>query len=150
MEERFNIRVYGLLIRNDQEILVSDEVIRGNYVTKFPGGGLIHGEGMHDCLVREFREELALEIEVGQHFYTTDFYQQSAFRSKDQIISVYYFVHTAIPDAIAVSKKPFDFEELEEDAQSCRWLQLVSLRAKDFALPIDKVVAQMLSRSILS
>ncbi|MFN5439619.1 MAG: NUDIX hydrolase, partial [Bacteroidota bacterium] len=41
----FNIRVYGILISDDNQVLVSDEFIRGNYYTKFPGGGLEFGEG---------------------------------------------------------------------------------------------------------
>ena len=48
----FNIRVYGILINEQHQLLVSDEYIRGNYYTKFPGGGLEFGEGTRDCLVR--------------------------------------------------------------------------------------------------
>ena len=55
---QFNIRVYGILINEQNQVLVSDELIRGNYYTKFPGGGLEFGEGTRDCLVREFKEEL--------------------------------------------------------------------------------------------
>jgi hypothetical protein len=51
------IRVYGILINEQQQILVSDEFIRGMYVTKFCGGGLEEGEGTRDCLRREFMEE---------------------------------------------------------------------------------------------
>ena len=76
---RFNLRVYGLLINEQQQVLVSDELIRGNYITKFPGGGLEFGEGTRNCLQREFREELNLQVETGEHFYTTDYFQQSAF-----------------------------------------------------------------------
>ena len=41
----FNIRVYGILINDKKQVLVSDEFIRGGYYTKFPGGGLELGEG---------------------------------------------------------------------------------------------------------
>ena len=34
----FNVRVYGLLIDNKDRLLVSDEFIRGAYITKLPGG----------------------------------------------------------------------------------------------------------------
>jgi len=37
---KFNLRVYGILINEKKQVLVSDEYIRGNYYTKFPGGGL--------------------------------------------------------------------------------------------------------------
>ena len=46
-EKKFNIRVYGLLINDRNEILVSDEFRMGVFMTKFPGGGLKFGEGDH-------------------------------------------------------------------------------------------------------
>ena len=70
---RFNIRVYGLLIE-DGKVLVSDELIKGKGITKFPGGGLEFGEGTIEALKREFREELDTEIHIRRHYYTTDFY----------------------------------------------------------------------------
>ena len=89
----FNIRVYGILVNEKKQVLVSDEYIRGNYYTKFCGGGLELGEGTIDCLKREFMEEMKLKIEVTGHLYTTDFYQQSAFNPAHQIISIYYHVN---------------------------------------------------------
>ena len=67
--------MYGVLINEKQQVLVSDEYIRGNYYTKFPGGGLEFGEGTRDCLRREFIEEMNLNVEVGEHIYTTDYFQ---------------------------------------------------------------------------
>ena len=93
----FNIRVYGILMNDSKQVLLSDELIRGMRITKFPGGGLELGEGTRDCLRREFREEMNLEITVGEHIYTTDFYQQSAFNPDHQIISIYYFVKAMEP-----------------------------------------------------
>ena len=89
----FNVRVYGILINDQRQVLVSDEFIRGEYYTKFPGGGLEFGEGTRDCLKREFKEEMDLEVEVGEHIYTTDYFQLSAFNPSHQIISIYYFAN---------------------------------------------------------
>ena len=105
----FNVRVYGILIDDQQRLLVSDEFIRGNYITKLPGGGLEIGEGTRDGLAREFMEEANLEVRVGEHFYTTDFFQISAFNNKDQIISIYYFVHSHKTKDIIAKEKAFDF-----------------------------------------
>jgi len=146
---QFTIRVYGILIDSKQRILVSDEFIRGNYFTKFPGGGLELGEGTRDCLIREFKEETGLDVSVGEHIYTTDFYQVSAFNSNHQIISIYYFVQTAEPILLATKEKPFDFtaEQIaDKNGQSevCRWIEWKNFSADDVHLPIDKIVVDLL------
>src|SRR5215470_8387227 len=109
----FNIRVYGILINEQKQVLVSDEYIRGSYYTKFPGGGLELGEGTRDCLKREFKEEMDLNVKIGDHIYTTDFYQRSAFNPAHQIISIYYFAEALEPIRAPLRNKPFDFDERE-------------------------------------
>jgi A/G-specific adenine glycosylase len=39
---------------------------------EFPGGKAEAGEGLRDCLRREMREELALEVEVGEHLVAVE------------------------------------------------------------------------------
>src|ERR1700741_4872876 len=106
----FNLRVYGILVDERRGVLVSDEYIRGNYYTKFPGGGLEFGEGTRDCLKREFKEEMGLEVAVGEHIYTTDYYQVSAFNPSQQIISIYYFVKALETIKTPLRNKVFDFD----------------------------------------
>src|ERR1044071_8676230 len=107
----FNLRVYGILINDKKQVLVSDEFIRGSFYTKFPGGGLEFGEGTRDCLKREFKEELDLDVTVGDHLYTTDYFQMSAFKPTDQIISIYYFVTANEEIKVPIRTKVFDFDE---------------------------------------
>ena len=139
----FNIRVYGLLINNNNEVLVTDEFRLGKEMTKFPGGGLNWGEGTIDCLKREFREELGSEIEVIKHFYTTDFFQKAAFYENQQLISIYYIVKNIRPLSISISKNKFDFQQ-KEGAQSFRWISISKLNSQEFTFPIDQKVALML------
>ena len=145
----FNVRVYGILIDNQNRLLVSDEFIRGNYITKLPGGGLEIGEGTRDGLAREFMEEANLEVIVGEHFYTTDFFQISAFNNKDQIISIYYLVHSDKTDTINAKTKAFDFlpeqvADITGTAEHLRWIPLSALNEECMTLPIDKVAVKML------
>jgi len=147
---RFNLRVYGLLINEQQQVLVSDEYIRGNYITKFPGGGLEFGEGTRDCLKREFMEEMGLNVEVGQHLYTTDFFQMSAFNPEHQIISIYYFAHALEPITAPLRQQPFDFDEREMakyhetgETETFRFINWPDFSAEALTLPIDKVVAEL-------
>ena len=93
MIDRFNIRVYGILVR-DGKVLLSEEEYRGRLLVKFPGGGLEYGEGIREALVRECREELNCRVEVRELFYVTDYYIRSAFIPSDQIISFYYYIRT--------------------------------------------------------
>lgn len=130
--KRFNIRVYGLWL-HDGQVLVNEELIRGRKVTKFPGGGLDWGEGTIACLQREWMEELNLEIEVLSHFYTTDFFQHSAF-DDSQVISIYYLVSG---DATATITNNVPEERTY-------WLPLSDIDDDTFTLPIDKVVGKML------
>jgi 8-oxo-dGTP diphosphatase len=154
MSKLFNIRVYGLLINDQNELLVSDELIRGAKITKFPGGGLEIGEGTRDCLVREFLEEMDLKIEVEDHFYTTDFYQKSAFNPDHQIISIYYKVKALESLKVDLKKKPFDFDaaalsqyETTGETEVFRFIKLVEFTEDAVTLPIDKIVVKMLLNS---
>ena len=147
--ERFNIRVYGVLINEEKKVLVSDEFIRGMYYTKFPGGGLEFGEGTRDCLKREFIEEMNLQVEVLEHLYTTDFFQESAFRPGDQILSIYYLVKALEPISVRLSEIEFDFDEEQlrryEQSQEVETFRLIDwgdLSEESVSLPIDKVVVR--------
>ena len=148
----FNVRVYGILIDEEDRLLVSDEFIRGAYITKLPGGGLEIGEGTRDGLAREFMEEANLVVTVGEHFYTTDFFQISAFNNVDQIISIYYLVHSDNTKVIQAKTVAFDFlpEEVADmsgTAEHLRWIPLSKLKVEDMTLPIDKVAIQLLISS---
>jgi 8-oxo-dGTP diphosphatase len=145
------IRVYGILINEKKQLLVSDEYIRGHYYTKFPGGGLEFGEGTRDCLRREFKEEMDLEVAVGDHIYTTDYYQVSAFNPEHQIISIYYFAQPLEPIKAPLRDKPFDFDERElniyeekKETETFRFIDWEEVSADIVTLPIDKIVVEML------
>jgi len=146
----FTIRVYGILLNELKQVLVSDEYIRGGYYTKFPGGGLEFGEGTRDCLKREFKEEMDLVVEVGAHLYTTDFFQMSAFNSSHQIISIYYAAKALEPIKAPLRIKPFDFDEREmemyrqtKETETFRFIDWNLFSSETVTLPIDKVVADL-------
>lgn len=147
----FNIRVYGILLNEKKQVLVSDEYIRGQYYTKFCGGGLEFGEGTLDCLKREFMEEMNLKIEVKRHIYTTDFFQKSAFNPQHQIISVYYEVKALEQIAVPLRSRPFDFDEQQlkvyaemQMTETFRFIDWEDFSKESVTLPIDKVVAGLI------
>lgn len=124
---------------------MSDEYVMDMFMTKFPGGGLEYGEGPVDCLKRECREEMDLEINVTHHFYTTDFFQPTRFYNQTQLISIYYCFELPVGHNLPVSKKKFDFEEVKNGAQSFRWIPVSSLNPEEMTFPVDKKVAGMLT-----
>ena len=147
------VRVYGVLIDPGYGLLVSDEYIRGDYFTKLPGGGLEFGEGTRDCLVREFKEETGLDVTVGDHIYTTDFYQPSAFRAGDQILSIYYYVSPVSLSQLQTRSIAFDFkpEEIADkngQAEHTRWIPLKDLSEDAMSLPIDKIVINKILQAL--
>ncbi|KAA9038654.1 NUDIX domain-containing protein [Ginsengibacter hankyongi] len=147
----FNIRVYGILMNEAKEVLVSDEFIRGNYYTKFPGGGLEFGEGTRDCLKREFKEEMDLEVQIEDHIYTTDYFQMSAFNPEHQIISIYYFAKALESIKAPLRDKEFDFDEEQmkiykekNEIETFRFIDWNNFSAESVTLPIDKIVANII------
>jgi len=144
MINHFNVRVYGLLFNNNDELLVADEYCVGQFMTKFPGGGLEFGEGLIDGLKREFMEELGIKINDAQHFYTTDFFQVSAFKPTGQLISVYYKVRSLEEDNISVVIQPYEGLKKIEDSQVFRWIKIKDLTPSQLTWPVDKHVINLL------
>lgn len=143
MSYLFNVRVYGLLINEFDQILISDEEESGFRFSKFPGGGLEYGEGLIDGLKREFQEECEAEIEVTEHFYTTDFFCKSVFNDS-QVISVYYFVKPLNPLQLIFKERIFDFDGDGEIRQAFRWQPMNKLHIDDVTFPTDKKVVELL------
>lgn len=133
----FNIRVYGILIHNKKEVLVTDENHTGLSFTKFPGGGLEYGEGLLDCLKREFLEELRLSVDIIDLFYLTEHFQPSAFSDDEQVLSVYYSVKAPEHELLMLSNNV-----KSETGEIPRWISLDQLDESDFMFPIDKMVAK--------
>ncbi|MBA3704557.1 MAG: NUDIX domain-containing protein [Bacteroidetes bacterium] len=146
--KKFNVRVYGILINSNNQVLVTDELIKGHEITKFPGGGLEFGEGLIDGVKREFMEETNNEVDVTEHFYTTDYFQVSAYDPSHQIISIYYIVKPLTKFKIHTKQKAFDFDTRDEYAQAFRWIDLKTISENDFTLPIDKIVGGMLRQKL--
>ena len=135
---KFNIRVYGILINDRQEVLISDEREYGMEFTKFPGGGLEYGEGLSAGLIREFEEECAASIEIIHHIHTTDAFFKSAFNDS-QVLGVYYLVRSKEPLNCRFSKKTFDFEYGKEPDQVFRWVPVDKLNEMDLTFEMDRV-----------
>lgn len=140
--EKFNIRVYALCFVGDNNILISQEKLRDFSFTKFPGGGLELGEGLKDGLKRELLEEGNIKPYDIQHFYTTDFYQRSAFNENEQIISVYYSCKANIN---WLNKSTQEQKQGGVHTINLKQFKIDELKRELFTFPIDRKVFDILS-----
>lgn len=136
----FNIRVYGVLINENKGVLVTNEVTQDGSFTKFPGGGLEFGEGLKECLEREFYEELRLSVRIGDLFYLTEHFQQSAFKVDEQLLSVYYKVY-ALEEGLLETVVMTNENNIKVKPH---WMPINVLREDLFMFPIDKIVVRQI------
>jgi 8-oxo-dGTP diphosphatase len=146
--KHFNIRVYGIIINESREILLSDEYVLDTYMTKFPGGGMKFGEGPEDCIKRECLEEFGQEAEIIDHFYTTGFFQKALYYPDHQLISIYYRVRFINAIKFRISAKAFDFEGRINGSQSFRWVKIKELNPEDLRFPIDRHVVSLIKNQL--
>jgi len=144
--KKITVRIYALIINDKQQILLSDEFALNREMTKFPGGGLEYGESTRECLQRESREEMNQEIEVFEHFYTTDFFQPAITRPDFQLLSIYYFAGLLSPEKLKTSAKPHDYAERINGSISFRWQNISDLKPEELSFPIDRKVVTLLKQ----
>jgi len=128
----FNIRVYAVCIQN-AKLLTLKEPFAGKMVTKMPGGGLEFGEGTVACLKREFREELNLEIEVGDCFYIQEDFVASLARDRKQLLTLYFYARILDMDNLKL---------LDKEILELKWADLAG--ENPFTLPVDQIVFRKL------
>lgn len=137
MIDKINIRVYGI-VEKDSKILVLFEEYAGEHLMKFPGGGLELGEGIIDCLKREFEEELNVKIQIREHLYTQEEFLISRFRDNEQLLTIYYLI-----DIIDEN----EFLIMDPCIEKIEWIP-IDQTENPFPLPTDKVAFDLLKNKI--
>jgi len=70
-DKKISIRVAGILIRDNKILLIQHKKEKKKYWL-VPGGNLEYSENIHTCLIREFKEELFLEILVQDFLFLVE------------------------------------------------------------------------------
>ena len=104
------------LIINNGKLLMIKERVRGEVIYDFPGGGMDFGETVKETLHREVKEEISLEIEIGQILGVWSFMISDA---SVQILCIAYQCKAKNPDAIDMSHNP-----AAEDIFDYQWLPI--------------------------
>jgi hypothetical protein len=91
-----------------------------------------------------------LKVEIGDHIYTTDYFQLSAFNPDHQIISIYYFAKALEEIKAPLRDKEFDFDEQQlkvyattGETETFRFIDWDNFSVESVTLPIDKIVAKI-------
>jgi len=101
---------------------------RMEHLWEFPGGKLEDGETLRECLVREMREELGIEVVTREYFGE----------------SVYHYEYGTIK-LIAYLVDWTEREMSPTEHQDCRWVTFDDLKAYEF-VPADRPFVQKLRR----
>ena len=138
--KKFNIRVYGLVVYKGS-VLVSHENYKNKEFTKFPGGGLEWGESTHDCLIREFKEELNINVSPGFLFHTTESFQISSFSSDEQVVAIYFLVNSDEFDNIITETR---ISENPDKGELFEWISLDDFELSILSFATDREAAAKL------
>ncbi len=135
MIDKINIRIYAAIVK-DRKVLALHEEYAGDYLMKFPGGGLEFGESVLECLQREFAEELNVKIQNIEHFYTQEDFLVSRFRENEQLLSIYYLAEIVDESELLI---------MDPCIEKTEWISL-DTEENPFPLPIDKIVFEKLKK----
>ncbi len=103
--QNIRIRAAGILVKDGEILLVRHEK-NGKSYWLLPGGGVDFGESVEEALIREFREEVGLPIQVGKLVLAHDSIPPNRHR---QVLNLYFLVSArhfnihVTPDAILKS-----------------------------------------------
>jgi ADP-ribose pyrophosphatase YjhB (NUDIX family) len=99
------------------------------------------GESTHDCLVREFKEELNIDVEPGFLFHVTESFQQSQFHPDDQIIGIYFLVNSNGFDKIITNER----KSTDPDkGETFEWVALNDFKVERLTFATDREAAAKL------
>lgn len=81
----YTLRKSARAILRNQDGLIAVQYLRNHHFHKLPGGGVDQGETVHDALIREVREEVGCEMQLGSEIGVV-----LEFRNKYKLVHLSY------------------------------------------------------------
>ncbi len=85
--------IAGIIINKKNQVLITRRKL-GKHLEgfwEFPGGKLETNESPEECLVREIKEELDINISVGKHITNSVFQYETINESKSNSVAIHLF-----------------------------------------------------------
>jgi len=125
-ENIFSYRVAGILIK-DEKILLHRPMNDTGY--SFPGGHVSFGETNEETLIREFREEIAADIQVGELQWVAEIFFPWGDKPCHQIC-LFYRISLCDETQIPLSSSFYAVDELENIKVDLRfsWIPLSEVK----------------------
>ncbi len=127
----FNCRVTGVLLNDSDEVLIikrnknylnSDRSDNEFYGWEFCGGGIEHNESPEDAIIREYQEEVGLEISVIDIFNA-----RTGIRSGSPLLNISY-ICKYISGEVRLTNEHLEY----------KWVKLADLASYDMGCHVNK------------
>jgi 8-oxo-dGTP diphosphatase len=120
---KLRLRVCGICIIDQKILLVKHHAINSSGIYWAPpGGGLVYGESIHQCLQREFKEEANLDIEIQEFLFYNEYLKLPL-----HAVELFFRVKPLFPQKAELGIDP----ELDQEKQiltELKWLTKTELQ----------------------
>ncbi len=122
---RFNYRVAGLIIHNEQILIMKDETSPYYYI---PGGRVNLHEVAEDAIKREIKEELRIDVKVNRMLWSSEnfFVEETNGETFHEI--AFYFLLDLVDTSLFEKSNPFVLKEGGEQRLRFYWKPIGELK----------------------